>query len=273
MFSLQPACSSISQCTTPREGAATSPSLFHAVTENFEKPNLALPATHDQRLPAYRTIRNVANVSSRLGVVISIVIPLSILALLGIGVLVVCRRRSRHSPATSDSSDSSSDTYQVYRDDEPNVSPPFFPAGPEQASETVRDMSVEPSGIFPAPESSVPRSRMHSQHFELGSPVSTSSEEDASDQFTGLDDPASDTAFISSLARPPTPNLPSPAIRSVQQSTSEPSTIDPMALVERRASPGEQKIGRPNAPRLAVWNGAARDTKLRATTSTADIVL
>ncbi|EGP92573.1 uncharacterized protein MYCGRDRAFT_88991 [Zymoseptoria tritici IPO323] len=123
-----------------------------------------------------------------------LLVLLVLLALLGLGFTVFCYERSRRAPAINDLSESPSDSLQAYQDDPP----PFFPDANEQTTEVIRCEELPETSLS---ESSLPRDRMHSQQFELGSPVSTSSEEESVVHFTGLDDPFSDTAFISSLGR------------------------------------------------------------------------
>ncbi|SMR41717.1 unnamed protein product [Zymoseptoria tritici ST99CH_1E4] len=126
--------------------------------------------------------------------IIMLLVLLVLLALLGLGFTVFCYRRPRRAPAINDLSESPSDSLQAYQDDPP----PFFPDANEQTTEVIRCEELPETSLS---ESSLPRDRMHSQQFELGSPVSTSSEEESVVHFTGLDDPFSDTAFISSLGR------------------------------------------------------------------------
>ncbi|SMR43909.1 unnamed protein product [Zymoseptoria tritici ST99CH_1A5] len=177
--------------------------------------------------------------------IVTLLVLLVLLALLGLGVTVFCYERPRRAPAINDLSESPSDSLQAYQDDPP----PFFPDANEQTTEVIRCEELPEISLS---ESSLPRDRMHSQQFELGSSVSTSSEEESVVHLTGLDDPFSDTAFISSLARPATP------MRALTTAPREDG-------IERASSLMEQDLGKLEDSRAQFIM-----TELRATRSTGD---
>jgi hypothetical protein len=208
-----------------------------------------------------------AHAASNDGMIISIVVPLLVLTIFGLGFMVFCCRRSRRAPTVSNTSDSPSDTSQIYHDDA-NNSAPFFDGLNETATTSIpKDRSAELPAAFSTSESSVPRSRMHSQHFELGSSLETSSSEaESSTHFISPDDPCSDTAFISSLAREATPIPPPSSAHSGNP------IFDSKNGRGRRASLSEEESGRLHNLHVATTDhNSAAETELRATRSTGDI--
>ncbi|KJY01728.1 hypothetical protein TI39_contig279g00061 [Zymoseptoria brevis] len=202
-----------------------------------------MPVKHDAPTMRFRAVT-----SSRT-IIMLLILPV-LLALFGLGVTVFCHRRSRRAPAINDLSESPSDSLQAYQDDPA----PFFPDSNEQTTGAIRSEELPE---LSESESSLPRSKMHSQQFDLGSSVSTSDEEESVMRITGLDDPFSDTAFIFSLARPATP------MRAL-------TTAQPEHGIERASSLRRQDLGKPEDFRAQSKTSSLIMTELRAARSTGD---
>lgn len=180
------------------------PPTHYAAASSADSISSKFPIAYRRELrPQQEALSIGTRVDGDNSTILTIVITLSFLLLFGGGVMMFCWIRAIRTRSSETSGS------LVIERAEINDS---ISVAATMSQTSFRTEPVNFQGTFSSSEAGVPhRSRMSAQRFELGSSISSESSSSDSDaqlivDFNNLDDPFSDTAVISSLARETTPS-------------------------------------------------------------------